>query len=167
MKRSNILSLAAFVARVSSSLYNEGDRNHTCVLQPSVESCSAGANPDSVDTCCTETYGGVLLLIQAWSTYTGLEDMDQLLPADAWTIHGLWPSRWYVILLKAMSSFNVRSTDLRDIATAPYPSTATSAVSMIFAHLPIPPRTARSYHHTPANTSNPGSMPARMTFSSI
>lgn len=28
---------------------------------------------------------------QFWSTYTGLESEGQLLPANHWTIHGLWP----------------------------------------------------------------------------
>lgn len=44
-----------------------------------------------VDTCCVETYGGLFLSTQFWSTYTGLEDEGQLLPANTWTLHGLWP----------------------------------------------------------------------------
>lgn len=54
-------------------------------------SCSSGANPSKVDSCCTETYGGLVLLTQFWSTYTGLEDKSQLLPKDTFTLHGLWP----------------------------------------------------------------------------
>ncbi|KAK7750816.1 hypothetical protein SLS62_007215 [Diatrype stigma] len=46
-----------------------------------------GAQPGLVDTCCVETYGGLLF----WNTYTGLECEGQVLPKDKWTIHGLWP----------------------------------------------------------------------------
>jgi ribonuclease T2 len=38
-----------------------------------------------------ETYGGLVLSTQFWSTYTGLESKGQLLPANSWTLHGLWP----------------------------------------------------------------------------
>ena len=44
-----------------------------------------------VDSCCTETYGGLLLATQFWDTYTGLESQGQLLPENQWTLHGLWP----------------------------------------------------------------------------
>ena len=54
-------------------------------------SCSSRANPLSVDSCCAETYGGLFLSTQFWSTYTGLESSGQLLPPDDWTLHGLWP----------------------------------------------------------------------------
>ncbi|ORY89106.1 ribonuclease T2-like protein [Leucosporidium creatinivorum] len=39
----------------------------------------------SVDTCCTNSPGGQMLLTQFWDTnpVTG--------PTDSWTIHGLWP----------------------------------------------------------------------------
>jgi ribonuclease T2 len=43
------------------------------------------------DSCCTETYGGLVLATQFWSTYTGLESAGQVLPKDSWTLHGLWP----------------------------------------------------------------------------
>ncbi|KAH9908747.1 ribonuclease T2-like protein [Xylariomycetidae sp. FL2044] len=65
--------------------------NHTCALVSPVLSCSEGADPDLVDTCCTETFGGLVLQTQYWNTYTGLESEGQLLPKDSWTIHGLWP----------------------------------------------------------------------------
>ena len=42
----------------------------------------------SVDSCCTETYGGLLLSTQYWDTYTGLEDKGQLIPPETWTLHG-------------------------------------------------------------------------------
>jgi len=56
-----------------------------------VLSCSPGADPSKVDTCCTETYGGLVLLTQFWSTWTGLEAKGQKLPPNTWTLHGLWP----------------------------------------------------------------------------
>ena len=66
--------------------------NHTCALADPVLSCSKGAaDPAKVDTCCVETYGGLLLQTQFWNTYTGLEAEGQLLPPNSWTIHGLWP----------------------------------------------------------------------------
>jgi len=57
----------------------------------SILSCSAEADASKVDTCCTETFGGLLLSTQYWDTYTGLESQGQKLPPDAWTLHGLWP----------------------------------------------------------------------------
>lgn len=65
--------------------------NHTCELSDPVPSCSEGAQPDLVDTCCVETFGGLVLATQYWNTYTGLESEGQVLPKDTWTIHGLWP----------------------------------------------------------------------------
>ncbi|KAK8105834.1 hypothetical protein PG999_009193 [Apiospora kogelbergensis] len=66
--------------------------NHTCSLVDPVLSCSAGASdPSAVDTCCTETFGGLVLATQFWNTYTGFESQGQVLPKDAWTLHGLWP----------------------------------------------------------------------------
>ena len=54
-------------------------------------SCSAHAHPGLVDSCCTETFGGLVLSTQYWDTYTGLEAEGQVLPRDTWTLHGLWP----------------------------------------------------------------------------
>lgn len=56
-----------------------------------VLSCSANANPAKVDSCCAETFGGLLLSTQYWDTYTGLESQGQLLPPNQWTLHGMWP----------------------------------------------------------------------------
>ncbi|KAF2467449.1 ribonuclease T2 [Lindgomyces ingoldianus] len=64
--------------------------NHTCLLQPSLLSCPP-QNPSIVDSCCTETFGGLLLSTQFWSTYTNRESSGQLLPQNSWTLHGLWP----------------------------------------------------------------------------
>ena len=61
-----------------------------CVAEPQLLSCPS-QNPLDVDTCCTETFGGLVLQTQFWSTYTGLESQGQLLPPNTWTLHGLWP----------------------------------------------------------------------------
>lgn len=81
------LTLAAsFAASASAALYDISRDNHTCVLQPQYLSCSAKANPKTVDTCCTETFGGLLLATQFWDTWA-----DKELPENTWTLHGLWP----------------------------------------------------------------------------
>lgn len=54
-------------------------------------SCSVLANASLTDSCCVETFGGLLLSTQYWDTYTGLESEGQLLPQNTWTLHGLWP----------------------------------------------------------------------------
>jgi hypothetical protein len=54
-------------------------------------SCSANAFPNITDSCCTETFGGLVLSTQFWDTYTGLESKGQLLPKNTWSLHGLWP----------------------------------------------------------------------------
>ncbi|KAF2850699.1 ribonuclease T2 [Plenodomus tracheiphilus IPT5] len=64
--------------------------NHTCQLQKPLLSCPE-QDPSKVDSCCVETFGGLLLSTQFWSTYTGLESQGQVLPKDTWTLHGLWP----------------------------------------------------------------------------
>lgn len=73
------------------SLYNESNLNHTCAIEQSVLSCSASADPSKVDSCCSETFGGLVLSTQFWDTHTGLESSGQLLPLNSWTLHGLWP----------------------------------------------------------------------------
>ncbi|KAI1147337.1 ribonuclease T2 family protein [Nemania diffusa] len=87
-----VLALAVFARGVLGGLYpGLSTANHTCSLVSPVLSCSSGAQPGLVDTCCTETFGGLILQTQFWDTYTGLESTGQLLPKDSWTIHGLWP----------------------------------------------------------------------------
>jgi len=85
--RSSPLLAAAFVAApAAASLYKESSLNHTCAIQPSFRSCSAYAYPNKTDSCCTETYGGLLLQTQFWDVWA-----DKDLPANTWTLHGLWP----------------------------------------------------------------------------
>lgn len=81
----------ASAAVTSASLYGQSKENHTCVLVPDYQSCSPEANPLTVDSCCVETFGGLLLSTQFWDVYTGFESEGQLLPEKNWTVHGLWP----------------------------------------------------------------------------
>ncbi|KXJ92238.1 ribonuclease T2 family protein [Microdochium bolleyi] len=103
--------------------------NHTCALAEPVLSCSPGAaNPDKVDTCCVETYGGLVLQTQYWNTYTGLEKQGQLLPENSWTIHGLWPDY--------CDGTYTQYCDLsRQYDPEPYPNTTTGTP----AGTPVPP----------------------------
>ncbi|KAI1739550.1 ribonuclease T2 family protein [Xylaria scruposa] len=86
------LALTVFSQGVLGGLYpGLSTANHTCSLVEPVLSCSDGAQAGLVDSCCAETYGGLILQTQFWNTYTGRESQGQLLPKDSWTIHGLWP----------------------------------------------------------------------------
>ncbi|KAK6088702.1 Ribonuclease Le2 [Seiridium cupressi] len=93
MARLTLISAVALLSRGAiASLYpGLSTDNHTCTLQTPVLSCSASADPAVVDTCCVETFGGLVLSTQFWDTYTGRESSGQLLPRDTWTLHGLWP----------------------------------------------------------------------------
>ena len=82
--KSTFIATTALAGLVSASLYGESKLNHTCVLQPPYLSCSAQANPATVDSCCVETFGGLFVQTQFWDTYTGLEAQGQLLPAYSW-----------------------------------------------------------------------------------
>lgn len=85
------LAAAALVGAASAQLYpDQSPLNHTCALQEPLLSCPS-QSPLEVDSCCVETFGGLLLTTQFWDTYTGLENASQFLPTDTWTIHGLWP----------------------------------------------------------------------------
>ena len=74
---------------VLSDNFYSGTNNH--VVVPQYLSCSAEANHLTVDSCCVETFGGLVLATQFWDTYTGLESQGQLLPENTWGLHGLWP----------------------------------------------------------------------------
>lgn len=112
MKLSTSFSSALIFGSATASLYGYSNLNHSCVISksrlseyvkarslpypdPQLLSCSTpllAANASRVyDACCSETYGGLLLSTQFWSTYTGLESRGQKLPANQWTLHGLWP----------------------------------------------------------------------------
>ena len=65
-----LLSLLASLT--SASLYGESNLNHTCAIENPLYSCSAGAVAGEVDTCCTETFGGLVLSTQYWDTVSDL-----------------------------------------------------------------------------------------------
>ncbi|KAF2132955.1 ribonuclease T2 [Dothidotthia symphoricarpi CBS 119687] len=82
---------ALFASTASAQIYpNQTSLNHTCQLQSPLLSCPP-QDPSQVDSCCVETYGGLVLSTQFWNTYTGRESEGQLLPAKTFTLHGLWP----------------------------------------------------------------------------
>lgn len=87
------LVTVALAAVAQAKLYsNTSESNHTCALQKPIVSCSAAAlDLANIDTCCQETYGGLVLSTQFWDTYTGREKDGQILPKNHWTLHGLWP----------------------------------------------------------------------------
>mgnify|MGYP002477675686 CR=1 FL=1 len=86
MKTATIVT-AASAGAASAQLYpGQSKDNHSCVLVPDYRSCSPEANPLTVDSCCVETYGGLLLSTQFWDVYTGYESEGQLLPENNWTI---------------------------------------------------------------------------------
>ncbi|KAL1991557.1 hypothetical protein VTN49DRAFT_4865 [Thermomyces lanuginosus] len=91
MRSATIVLAALLGSPVAASLYGQSSLNHSCVLDDPVWSCSKRATPEKVDSCCSETFGGLLLATQFWNTHTGLEDQGQLLPKNSWTLHGLWP----------------------------------------------------------------------------
>lgn len=82
---------SVLAAATHAQLYpDQSPLNHTCQLQKPLLSCPS-QDPSKVDSCCVETFGGLVLSTQFWDVYTGLESQGQLLPTDTWTLHGLWP----------------------------------------------------------------------------
>ncbi|KAJ5051020.1 uncharacterized protein L3040_002885 [Drepanopeziza brunnea f. sp. 'multigermtubi'] len=75
---------SAEASLLSYPAHHQSNLNHTCQLP------NAG-HPNVLDSCCTETEGGLVLQTQFWNTYTGLESAGQVLPVETWTMHGLWP----------------------------------------------------------------------------
>jgi ribonuclease T2 len=57
-------AVLAVAPAAQASLYGQSKDNHTCVLVPDYQSCSAKAKPDLVDSCCVETFGGLVLQTQ-------------------------------------------------------------------------------------------------------
>lgn len=82
---------ALLATAANAQLYpDQSPLNHTCQLQEPLLSCPS-QDPSKVDSCCVETFGGLVLSTQFWNTYTGRESEGQFLPTDTWTLHGLWP----------------------------------------------------------------------------
>lgn len=66
---------SVFYGVVTASLYGESSSNHSCVLSQPLLSCSPPtltANASKVlDTCCSETFGGMKLkLPRIYDTYS-------------------------------------------------------------------------------------------------
>jgi hypothetical protein len=76
--------------RLRYTLYVEHNLTMMITVTPYL-SCSAKVLPNITDSCCVETYGGLLVSTQCWGAHTDLESQGQLLPRNAWTLHGLWP----------------------------------------------------------------------------
>ncbi|KAK0649088.1 ribonuclease T2-like protein [Cercophora newfieldiana] len=76
---------------LEARMLSDANRPMICSANESILSCSSAAQPDLVNSCCVETFGGLVLSTQFWDTYTGLEFSGQLLPANSWSLHGLWP----------------------------------------------------------------------------
>ena len=88
--RTTLGAAALLAIPTSAQLYpDQSPLNHTCQLQTPLLSCPS-QDPSKVDSCCVETFGGLLLTTQFWNTYTGGEAEGQLLPKDTFTLHGLW-----------------------------------------------------------------------------
>lgn len=87
--RNSFTAAALLAATANAQLYpGQSKLNHTCQLQSPLLSCPS-QNITDVDSCCVETFGGLVLSTQFWSTYTGLESSGQVLPKDTWSLHGL------------------------------------------------------------------------------
>lgn len=85
-----IAAAAVLVGTACAQLYpGQSNLNHTCQLQTPLLSCPS-SDPSKVDSCCVETFGGLLLTTEFWNTYTGGEKQGQFLPTDTWTLHGLY-----------------------------------------------------------------------------
>lgn len=97
----SLLALAAAVV-TKAALYDTSTANHSCVLEPAYRSCSAKANPSSVDTCCVETFGGLLLATQFWNVWA-----DKPLPKNSWTLHGMVDFVFFFLSLT--NSRNIRN----------------------------------------------------------
>ncbi|CAA9964407.1 ribonuclease T2 precursor [Pyrenophora teres f. maculata] len=82
---------AVLLATTNAQLYpNQSPLSHTCQIQEPLLSCPS-QDPSKVDSCCVETFGGLVLSTQFWNTYTGREAEGQFQPKSHWTLHGLWP----------------------------------------------------------------------------
>lgn len=58
------ISAVVFAGSAAAQLYPILNENHTCAIQPAYRSCSSKAVPENVDSCCVETFGGLVLETQ-------------------------------------------------------------------------------------------------------
>lgn len=64
------VAVAAMAQLARAGLYPDMSYdNHTCVLSDPILSCSDEANPEKVDSCCTETFGGLVVSLAALSKH--------------------------------------------------------------------------------------------------
>ncbi|KAK3294179.1 ribonuclease T2 family protein [Chaetomium fimeti] len=91
MARFTLVGLAVAASVQTATVLARSSCGHNCHLAEPILSCSAAAQPGLVDSCCVETFGGLVVSTQFWNTYTGLESEGQLLPENSFTLHGLWP----------------------------------------------------------------------------
>ena len=102
--RGTFTAAALLAGAANAQLYpGQSKLNHTCQLQKPLLSCPS-QNVTDVDSCCVETFGGLVLSTQFWSTYTGLESQGQILPKDTWSLHGLYVTH------NSISMYEIRST---------------------------------------------------------
>lgn len=111
----SLLALAAAVV-TKAALYDTSTANHSCVLEPAYRSCSAKANPSSVDTCCVETFGGLLLATQFWNVWA-----DKPLPKNSWTLHGMLDFVFFLSLTHSRKIRNEMYTNPRDFLAGLWP----------------------------------------------
>ncbi|KAF2198429.1 ribonuclease T2 [Delitschia confertaspora ATCC 74209] len=90
MKGQNVQAAALLLSTASALNIGFTKPQLQCLKEPSLLSCPS-QDPSKVNSCCTETFGGLILSTQFWSTYTGLESEGQFQPKDTWSLHGLWP----------------------------------------------------------------------------
>ncbi|KAL2133093.1 hypothetical protein VTI74DRAFT_2924 [Chaetomium olivicolor] len=92
MTRLNVLSVAVVASSLAGALGSScGSSPGNCRHVKPELSCSTAAQSGLVNSCCVETFGGLVVSTQFWDTYTGLESEGQLLPKNSFTLHGLWP----------------------------------------------------------------------------
>lgn len=62
--KASILTLALVGLTTAQLFPNQSPLNHSCVIQKHALSCSKQAQDPSLDSCCTEVYGGLLVSTQ-------------------------------------------------------------------------------------------------------
>jgi ribonuclease T2 len=79
----SIIALSLLAA--ATEAYHSPFNYTTTCTNPQPLSCNLGSS--TVNKCCSPQPGGLTLVTQFWSTYTGTAAK---LPANSWGVHGLW-----------------------------------------------------------------------------